>query len=75
MEPSDGVKYGEEKTCVTLAHGRPTMLLMGINNIKETSAEVQAQVAFKIADMNSTNPEIISEIEKIEAMERSDTTE
>ena len=28
-------------------------------------AEVQAQVAFKIADMNSTNPEIISEIEKI----------
>ena len=27
--------------------------------------EVQAQVAFKIADMSSTNPEIISEIEKI----------
>ena len=44
VETSDGVKYGEEKTCVTLAHGRPTMLLMGINNIKETSAEVQAQV-------------------------------
>ena len=38
VETSDGVKYGEEKTCVTLAHGRPTMLLMGINNIKETSA-------------------------------------
>ena len=44
VETSDGVKYGEEKTCVTLAHGRPTMLLMGINNIKETSAEVHAQV-------------------------------
>ena len=27
--------------------------------------EVQAQVAFKIADMSSTNPEIISEVEKI----------
>lgn len=27
--------------------------------------EVQAQVAFKIADMNSTNPEIIADIEKI----------
>jgi flagellar motor switch protein FliG len=27
--------------------------------------EIQAQVAFKIADMNSTNPEIISDIEKI----------
>jgi flagellar motor switch protein FliG len=27
--------------------------------------EIQSQVAFKIADMNSTNPEIIAEIEKI----------
>ena len=37
----------------------------GFPSMNSLPPEVQAQVAFKIADMNSTNPEIISEIEKI----------
>ncbi len=45
-----------------LAYLKPESSAKVLNSLP---AEVQAQVAFKIADMNSTNPEIISEIEKI----------
>ena len=45
-----------------LAYLKPENSAKVLNSLP---AEVQAQVAFKIADMNSTNPEIISEIEKI----------
>lgn len=44
VETADGVQYGDEKTCVTLAHGRPTLLMMGVVAVEETTAEVQAQV-------------------------------
>ena len=45
-----------------LAYLKPENSAKVLNSLP---AEVQAQVAFKIADMSSTNPEIISEIEKV----------
>lgn len=44
VETNSGVQYGDEKTCVTLAHGRPTLLLMGVNDVQETAVKVQAEV-------------------------------
>lgn len=45
-----------------LAYLKPENSAKVLNSLP---AEVQAQVAFKIADMNSTNPEIISELKKL----------
>lgn len=45
-----------------LAYLKPDSSAKVLNSLPP---EVQAQVAFKIADMSSTNPEIISDIEKI----------
>ncbi len=45
-----------------LAYLKPESSAKVLNSLPP---DVQAQVAFKIADMSSTNPEIISEIEKI----------
>lgn len=47
---------------LVLAYLKPENSAKVLNSLP---ADVQAQVAFKIADMSSTNPEIIAEIEKI----------
>lgn len=41
---NDGVQYGDEKYCVTLAKGRPTLAMVSITDVKTTSAIVKAEV-------------------------------
>lgn len=43
-ETGEGIKYGDEKYCMTLAHGRPTLLLIGVSEVKETTAVLSAEV-------------------------------
>lgn len=38
------VVYGEQKQCVTMAHGRPVVNISGIKHIKEASATVVSQM-------------------------------
>lgn len=41
---SGEVVYGEQKQCVTMAHGRPVVSINGIEHIKEISAVVTSQM-------------------------------
>lgn len=41
---SEGVQYGDEKWCMTLAQGRPTIAMISVSDVKETSAVVKAEV-------------------------------
>ena len=40
----DSIVYGEEKTCVTMAHGRPVVYVIDIQNIAEANATVVSKM-------------------------------
>ena len=40
----DSIVYGEEKTCVTMAHGRPVVYITNILNISETTATIVSKM-------------------------------
>lgn len=40
----DSIVYGEEKTCVTMAHGRPVVYVIDILNIAEANATVASKM-------------------------------
>lgn len=44
VEYQGEIVYGEEKTCTTMAHGRPTIALIGTSNIEESSVTATANV-------------------------------
>lgn len=41
---SGEVVYGEQKQCVTMAHGRPVVSINAINHIKEASVTIESQM-------------------------------
>ena len=41
---NEGVQYGDEKWCVTLATGRPTLAMVSVTDVKTSSAIVTAEV-------------------------------
>lgn len=41
---NEGIQYGDEKWCVTLAKGRPTLAMVSVTDVKTSSAIVKAEV-------------------------------